>query len=269
MADLTLNDAVKIALKLNPSVLNGIQQIRLTRGQLIQVVSQAIPTVSLLSGYSQHASSLNAINSVNSDTNSNFPNQNQSWNIEFQATQLIFDGGATINGIKAGNAAYDAAFYALRSTMDSIIAQVKTQFYQVVLDRALIVAQQQNVELNEQQVKDQENRYEAGTVPRFNVLQAEVALANAKPPLIQAQNNYRVALYQLVQLLGMDYPKGYPSEVPFNVVGDLGYYPREVEPDESIRIAVSRNPGPQSATRDSIAAGFHLERSNGRLVSDR
>ena len=96
--------------------------------------------------------------------------------------------------------------------------------------------------LLQQQVKDQQNRYEAGTVPRFNVLQAEVQLANALPPLIQAQNAYRISTYQLVRLLGMDYPRGHPSEVPFNVVGTLGYSPRRIDTDESIRVAIARNP---------------------------
>jgi outer membrane protein TolC len=40
----------------------------------------------------------------------------------------------------------------------------------------------------------------------------------------------------------MDYPKGHPSEVPFNVVGTLGYNLRKVKADESIRIAIARNP---------------------------
>jgi outer membrane protein TolC len=166
---------------------------------------------------------------------------------------LIFDGGATIAGIKAGSAAYDSAFFSLRATVDNVVSQVITQFYQVVLNRALIVAQQQNVALLQQQVQDQQNRYEAGTVPRFNVLQAEVQLANARPPLIQAENNYRVSLYQLVQLLGMDYPKGHPSEVPFNIVGALGYSPRRIDTDESIRVAIARNPA-LKAQRQNILA---------------
>ena len=41
--NMTLNDAVQIALKQNPDILNAIQQIRLTRGQLIQVAAQAVP----------------------------------------------------------------------------------------------------------------------------------------------------------------------------------------------------------------------------------
>lgn len=268
VADLSLNDAVQIALKQNPTILNAIQQIRLTRGQLIQVVAQVVPQLAISSAYNNEADSLNPVQS--SSTTIEIPNpsggkpirltssrsggtQNQSWNIQFTASQLIFDGGGTISAIKAGSAAYDSAFFSLRSTIDSIVSQVVTQFYQVVLNRALIVAQQQNVALLQQQVQDQQNRYEAGTVPRFNVLQAEVQLANAQPPLIQAENAFRVSLYQLVRLLGMDYPKGHPSEVPFNVVGTLGYSPRPIDTDESIRVAIARNPA-LKAQRQSILA---------------
>ena len=268
VADLTLNEAVQIALKQNPDILNAIQQIRLTRGQLIQVVSQAIPQIGISSGYNNQQPSLLTTGAANSTIEIPNPNggkptvlqlggnndvQNQSWNIQFQATQLVFDGGATISGIQAGSAAYDAAFFSLRATIDRIVSQVINQFYSVVLNRALIVAQEQNVALLQQQVKDQQNRYDAGTVPRFNVLQAEVALANAMPPLIQAQNAYRISLYQMVKLLGMDYPKGHPSEVPFNVVGTLGYNPRKIDTDESIRVAIARNPS-LKAQRQSILA---------------
>ena len=272
--DMTLNDAVQIALKQNPDILNAIQQIRLTRGQLIQVAAQAMPQLQVTSAYNQQQEDLttngrgsggSTIGFVDQSGRSlrsvSIPNpnggsptvvslsssgssavQNQTWNIQFQATQLIFDGGATFSGIKAGSAAYDSAFFSLRSVIDNIVSQVINQFYQVILNRALIVAQEQNVSLLQQQVKDQQNRYEAGTVPRFNVLQAEVALANAMPPLIQVKNAYRISTYQLVRLLGMDYPKGQPSEVPFNVVGTLGYSPRKIDTDDSIRVAIARNP---------------------------
>ena len=267
--DMTLNDAVQIALKQNPDILNAIQQIRLTRGQLIQVASQAIPKLGLNSQYRNQQESLTTNGNTQGPIVGEIPNpnggrptriiftssdsgvQNQSWNIQFQATQLIFDGGATLYGIKGGTAAYDSAFFSLRSTIDNIVSQVVNQFYQIVLNRALIVAQEQNVALLQQQVKDQQNRYDAGTVPRFNVLQAEVQLANALPPLIQAQNAYRISMYQLVKLLGMDYPRGRPSEVPFNVVGTLGYSLRKIDTDESIRVAIARNPA-LKAQRQSI-----------------
>jgi len=276
VADLSLNDAVRIALKENPTILNAIQQIRLTRGQLISVVSQAIPKISLATSYNQTQQDITTNGARPTSGTIEIPNpnggkptvlqigsssqavQNQTWNIAFQGTQLIYDGGATIADIQGGRAGYDAAFFSLRSTIDNIVSQIITQFYQIVLNRALIVAQQQNVTLLQQQVQDQQNRYEAGTVPRFNVLQAEVQLANAKPPLIQAQNNYRIALYQLVQLLGMDYPKGSPGEVPFNIVGTLGYSLRKVKADESIRVAIARNPALKAQRQAILVEAYNV-----------
>jgi outer membrane protein TolC len=237
VADMTLEDAEKIALKQNPTILNAAQEIRLTQGQFVTVRAQAIPHLGLSSAYNQQGMELATngravVNEV----------QNKTWNIQLAASQLIYDGGAVISGIRGAIAGENSAFFSMRATIDSTIAQVKTNFFQVVLNRALIVAQEQSVALLQQQLKDQQNRYEAGTVPRFNVLQAEVALANAKPPLIQAQNAYRISLYTLVKLLGMDYPRGHPSEVPFNIVGQLAYNPRKIDTDQSIKVAVARNP---------------------------
>ncbi|MEI6073568.1 MAG: TolC family protein, partial [Verrucomicrobiae bacterium] len=258
VADMNLEEAVRIALKQNPDILNAAQQIRYTQGQVVTIRAQAIPQLNLSSGYSQQGMEL-ATNGQSSgsgtttlttasgdslvlSSSGSRPTQNKTWNIQFAASQLIYDGGAVVSGIRSAIAGENSAFYSLRSKIDSIISNVKTNFYQVVLNRALIVAQEQSVTLLKQQLQDQQNRYEAGTVPRFNVLQAEVALANAKVPLIQAQNAYRISLYQLVRLLGMDYPKGSPSEVPFNVAGLLSYDPRKIDTDQSIRVAVARNP---------------------------
>lgn len=275
VAPMTINDAVQIALRQNPDVLNAVQQIRVIRGQLIEVVGQAMPQLGISTGYTQRAEDLTMNGRSSSGTTIEIPGsngsspirlqvgggnqdvQNQTWNITFQGSQLIFDA-AVFAGIKAGDAAYNNSLFSLRATIDNVVSQVITSFYQVVLNRALIVAQEQNVALLEQQVQDQRNRYDAGTVPRFNVLQAEVALANAQPPLIQARNNYRISLYSLVRLLGMDYPKGHPSEVPFNIVGSLVYNPRKIDTDDSIRIAVARNPSLKAQRQNILAQASNV-----------
>ncbi len=270
--DLTLDEAVRTALRQNPDVLNAAQQIRLTQGQFITVRAQAIPQLNLTSAYNQQGMEL-ASNGRSGPSTITIPTptgppivlqsgspdiQNKTWNIQFGASQLIYDGGAVVSGIRAATAAENSAFFTLRATIDNIIAQVKINFFQVVLNRALIVAQEQSVALLQQQLKDQQNRFEAGTVPRFNVLQAEVALANAKPPLIQAENAYRISLYQLVRLLGMNYPKGSPSEVPFNVTGQLAYTPRKIDTDQSIRVAIARNPALKAQRQNILSQAANV-----------
>lgn len=270
--DLTLDQAITIAFQQNPDILNAVEQIRLTRGQVIQVQAQALPHLSAVAGFTQQEVTLTnpkSPGSGNGDT-IQIPNGNggftpvnfgggggspyvnpQAWNVGFQASQLLYSGGSVIAGIRAARFVEDSAYFNLRQIIDQTIANVKTAFYQVILDRALVVAQQQSVDLLTSQLKDQQSRYEAGTVPRFNVLQAQVALANAQPPLISALNNLRISQYQLVKTLGMDYKTSKPSEVPFNVVGGLPYQPRAINPDESIRIAIQRSPA-LKAQRQSI-----------------
>jgi outer membrane protein TolC len=279
--DLTLDEAIRIALKQNPDVLNAIEQIRLTRGQVIAVTAQALPQVNAVAGFSQQQKTLTEPKrpGISSDgATIEIPDGNggtipisfgggdagvayvnpQSWNVGFQASQLIFDG-AVISGIRAARFVEDSAYFSLRQTIDQTIANVKTAFYQVILNRALVVAQQQSVNLLQEQLEDQQSRYEAGTVPRFNVLQAQVALANAKPPLISSQNNLRISQYQLVVTIGMDYKKTKPSEVPFNVVGGLPYQPRAFNPDESIRIAIERSPVLKAQRQNILAQAENVK----------
>jgi outer membrane protein TolC len=91
------------------------------------------------------------------------------------------------------------------------------------------------------QLQDQQSRFEAGTVPRFNVLQAEVALANAIPPVIQARNALRISQFSLVKQLGLNYPEN-PSQIPIDVAGQLDYNPIEINLASSVFTALARNP---------------------------
>ncbi len=282
--DLTVDEAIQKALKQNPDILNAIQQIRLTRGQVIEIQSAALPQLAVTAAYTQQqrtlvdpkqpdrggSSSAPAVLTLpdgqqatldlgGGSSNFDIYTNDKAYNIQLQASQLIYNGGGTLAGIRSAKFVEDSAYFSLRQTIDQTISSVKTAFYQVILNRALVVAQQQSVNLLEEQLTDQQNRFEAGTIPRFNVLQAEVALSNAKPPLIQALNNLRIAQYQLVVLIGMDYSTVNPSEVPFNVVGRLPYRPRAINADESIRVAIERSPLLKSQRRNILAQAQNVK----------
>ena len=64
------------------------------------------------------------------------------------------------------------------------VAAVRVAYADVLLAAQLIQVQQASVELLESELRDTTQRFEAGTVPRFNVLRAEVELADARPRLM-------------------------------------------------------------------------------------
>ena len=291
---LGLDEAVQIALRQNPSVLNAKQEIERTRGQVIEVRAQALPQVAITADYQQQERSLirgqssgitgaaiGAAGRGGSPTPTPTPTpspsptpgptptptaspspspspsafiQNKTWQVSIQATQILYSGGQVSAGLRIAKLTEDATIFRLRDTLDTVIATVRTQFDQVLLNRALITVQEESVNLLQSQLTDQQNRFEAGTVPRFNVLQAEVALANARPALIQARNNYHIAQLQLAKSLGCETRNLAARQEPFNLLGELLVPPIPMDLATGLRIARERRPS-LKAQRQNILIG--------------
>ncbi len=231
MPSFTLNQAILTSLQRNPTLLNAEQEIKRTRGVIIQVRAQALPQINANANFQWTDPHLQAARILGNTTTSttgfsggaggaaeslmeglpsqvgearapmadptpatvtNVSTSDVSYAISVTGTQLIFNG-TTFNQIRGTFFQRDSAYFAFRNILDSLIATVKTQFYQIIVNRELVNVNEENVRLLEAQLKDQQNRFEAGTVPRFNVLQAEVALGNQLPLLITAQNNLRIS----------------------------------------------------------------------------
>ena len=223
---LTLEKAVSIALKQNPEIRKALHEIERTRGQVLEVRAQALPHVTANGSYSQQDPKLlqgSGSSSFSQGSGASFSSQDKSWRITVEARQLIYSGGQVKAAVKIAKLTEDASYYMLRETVTQVIANVRTQFSTVLLDRDLITVSEESIQLLTDQLKDQQNRFAAGTVPRFNVLQAEVALANARPDLIRARNNHLIARLQLAKTLAFD------ANQSVDVIGDLRANPTEVD----------------------------------------
>jgi len=238
---LTIDDAIRTSLEKNPEILAAIQQIRLTSGQVIQVRAALLPTIQGNSSYKYQETQLANPNSHILGGALGAQTQTQAWNVAIQVNQSIWSGWKNQANFSAARLASDSAFYALRQTIDKVVANTKTLFFDVIFNRALIRVREESVTVLETQLQDQQSRFEAGTVPRFNVLQAEVALANAIPPVIQARNALRIAQFSLIKQLGLDYPSD-PSSIPVDVTGHLDYNPIKIDLANSVFSALARNP---------------------------
>ncbi len=79
-------------------------------------------------------------------------------------------------------------------------------------------------------------------MPRFNVLQAQVALSNQYPQLITARNNYRISQLQLAKTLGLDYNPARGAAEPLDAVGELNFVPRVMSVTDAIARAKENRP---------------------------
>ena len=236
----TIDKAVLTALKQNPDVLRALQEIERSKGVIIEIRAQVLPHITPTGLFQWTDPKLGSngggiVGGGGGGGKSGLEQSDVFYNIKVTGTQLIFNG-TSWPAIRGTFFQRDAAYFSLRSTVDQVIATTKTQFYQVILDRALIGVQEESVRLLESQLKDQQNRFEAGTVPRFNVLQAQVQLYNQIPQLITARNNYRISILQLAKTLGLDFNPARGLGAPLRAVGELVYIPRSIALLEAIEL---------------------------------
>ena len=253
----TLDKAILTALRQNADILRAREEIERTKGLYIQMRAGALPRIDMTGDFQDTDPHL-LVN--HGDTGSvavptaspgitpgtggfdNFAGLERTYNVRIEATQVVFAGGRIVGQIRAADFTRDASYYSFRNTVDQVVATTRQQFYQILLNRSLVGVQQESIKLLESQLQDQQNRFEAGTVPRFNVLQAQVALTNQFPILITAQNNYRIAQLQLAKTLGLDFDPRRGDGAPLEAVGELRFEPRRLPLAKAIELAKERRP---------------------------
>ena len=279
---MNVSEAVELGLRQSPTVLNQVQELKRLSGLVFQAQAALLPQITGTGGYTQVEPTLAQTSTggrlpfdllllpegqpfiVRPDgtTNANrlplssFFNTTpitNTWNMKVTISQLLYDGGATIANRRAARINEDAAYYTLRSTVDTLVETIRTQFYQIILDRALVQVQEESVNLLRSQLDDQQSRYEAGTVPQFNVLQAESQLQNQIPQLIAAQNNYRISMVTLAKTLGIPADRQYVTDEPLPVVGSLDVTPIQYDLAEALVTARANRPS-LKAQRSTILA---------------
>jgi outer membrane protein TolC len=248
-----LSTAIGLALDRSFSIRQARERIRQQEGVLISVKASAIPNVSAAGSYQFN----------DEEISTGAPPSDRGWNLSLTASQLLFAGGGVRSAIRSADLAREAALLDLQGAINSALLNVRVAFFGVLLARDKIIVQEENLRLLEQQFKTTSDRFEAGTVSGFERLRAEVAVANARAPLITARNNLRLAIESLRQALGLTTDREDASKVP-EIVGTLDYVPQTFDLAAAFESARANRPELQrlaklaEASRESITT----ERSN-------
>ncbi|MGD1019668.1 MAG: TolC family protein [Verrucomicrobiia bacterium] len=261
---LRLTDCIDLALRQNPTILKAREEIRRNQGVIVEVRAQAIPQVTATGSYegiSRQAIDqfpFSASGATNNPTTL-FKNQEQPWTAVVEISQLIYAGGRVTAALRAAKLSDQIATLGFQSAVADTILDVRKDFYQILLDEALVDVREQSVTLLEEQLRDAQSRFDVGSVPRFNVLRAEVELENAKPPLISARNDLRIAKESLVKLLAIDAANQTNAFTPINFEGKLVYEHRGWELPAALDQALQRRPELLSAERQIDVARANVQ----------
>jgi outer membrane protein TolC len=230
---LSLLQSLNLALQQNASILKAKNDLEASLGVVVQTRAVALPQLTATGQYKY--TDPNAIES--------FPGTsqpNQSWNAGIQIVQSIYSGGKIVAALRAASATKQQALAQYQTTVADTLLSVRLAYYDTLLAAQQITVHEASVNLLQKEFEDQQHRLDAGTVPKFNVLRADVAVANERPNLIQAKNNYRIAKNNLSNLLGYNLPREIWEDVPLNLSDSLDNAPFEVNLPDAIQQALGK-----------------------------
>jgi outer membrane protein TolC len=233
---LSLADSLNIALQQNDTIREAKNDLEAQYGLVVQTRAVALPSLQATGQYKD--TDRNAIENFPGA----MPSPNQNWNAGLQIVQSIYQGGKLVAAIKAAKVTKQQALAQYDTVIADTLLTVRLAYYDILLAAEQITVNQASVNLLQKELDDQQHRYDAGTVPHFNVLRARVALANARPPLINAQNNYRIAKNNLANLLGYNLPRDIWDNIPLNLTDTLDADPYPINLPDALQQALEKRP---------------------------
>jgi outer membrane protein TolC len=208
-----------------------------------------------------------SISEVDPDSIPNFGESSfgstRGWIGSVELEQPLFLGFEGVARVRQGTKTEQAAYFGLASVANNTLFEVRRAFFDILLNRARVDVRLASVQLLEEQLEIERNKFEAGTVPEFNVLRAEVEVANAQSPLIRTRNELRNSLEDLSELVGFVNPEAARIEVPFRIAGQLQFREPVLDVPAALEAALQTRPEIRQLEllRDLEADGVIIEQS--------
>jgi outer membrane protein TolC len=235
-------EAVELALRQNSAILKGKADLRASYGIEIQLRSVALPQFTASGGYNAEGQTLIETFPLPTPFSSyiHFPTQN--WNADVKVQQSIYQGGRLNSAFRSAKLTRQQALLNYQAVLADTLLSVRTAYDDVLVAAQQIAVNESSVKLLTRELDDVKRRFDAGTVPQFNVLRARVALANERPQLIQARNAYRISKNNLLNLLGVNLPKTIWEDIPLELSDTLAAQPYDINLPSALARALDKRP---------------------------
>jgi outer membrane protein len=155
--------------------------------------------------------------------------------------QPLFAGGSIFGNYRLEKFGADISKADVETVKRDIVVQVREGYFSILRAEKFVDVGKQAVKQFEAQLNVTKAFFDVGIVPKNDVLQAEVRLANARQALVRAENDLALAKSSFNILLRREINE------PLNIVDILGYKPSTLQLEESIDEALRLRPEIKSA----------------------
>ena len=248
-----IEEAVVLAQERNPEILIAHKKVTAARGGFIEARSGYLPSLSSSGLYDKRQ--------TQSETNL----RQEDYNAIIKLEQNVYTGGAVGSQVAIAQLNIAKANYDLQETISRVTMDVRIAFNELLLNRAKVQVHEDSVRVFEQELKGEQENFNAGIVGKLNVQRAEVAVANERPELFSAQTDLKNSYLRLAELLGTDLAPG--AQAPqFEISGQLQYRPNNPDLNDCLARADANRGIIKSKAKDIVIEDrqYVLDRSASR-----
>jgi outer membrane protein len=233
----TIEQAVAVAQEHNPEILIARKKVLAARGGFIEARSGYLPSVSSSGLYDKR------------QTQSETSLRQEDYNAILKLEQNLYTGGAVSSQVAIAQLNIAKANYELQEVVTRVTMDVRIAFNELLLNRAKVHVREESVRVLDEELNNQQQRFSAGIVSKLNIQRAEVAAANERPELYNAQTELKNSYLRLSELFGTDVPPEAQAP-PFEIAGDLRYRPNHADLNNCLARADANRPVIKAREKD-------------------
>ncbi len=203
-----IDQAVALAQGQNPEIIIARKQVEAARGDLLSARSGYLPSVV----------STGLLDKRQYQEQTNL--RKEDYNASVKLLQNVYTGGAVASQLAIARLNVEKQEYELQEVVNRVAMEVRIAFNELLLNRAKVRVHEDSVRVLEEELKSQEERLSAGIVGTLNVQRAQVALANERPELYNAQTQLKNSYLRLGEVCGIAFEPA-AEEAPFEIAGEL------------------------------------------------
>jgi outer membrane protein len=173
----------------------------------------------------------------------------------------LFNGLQNLNTIQKNKYELLAGEQDLQRIRDNVALSVALAYLQILLNKELVTANENQVNITLQQIEKSKKLVDAGSVARGNLLQIEAQAAQEELSLITIKNQLETSYLNLTQLLELVSPTGFEIVVPEINVEQNSVVTGNI--DEIYNLAAQSRPEIKSSELKLTASEYALKIAKG------
>ena len=253
----SLEECIRYAIDNNIQIKQQVLQTRYQENILLQSKLNLLPT---LNGQATHNYSFGR--ALDETTYEYTENQNIQSNSFYAGGNLnLFRGLQNFNTIKRNEYQLLASELDLETIKNSISMNIALAYLQILLNRELVSATENQLQITKQQIDKTNKMFIAGSVAKGNLLQIEAQAASEELQLINLKNQLDISYLTITQMLELGSPACFQIVIPEIQIDTNTLISENV--DDIFDLALKTRPEIKSAEMNLTASEYDLKIANG------